>query len=125
MEKKITKAMKAQDIIAMLKGESVKNGTTVEMAVEYLQHEIDLMAKKSTSKSQKTKISQDDLTIIYNFLLEKEEGATCTDIMNELDYPNTQKVRAYLKPLIDEGKVVSEKAKGGKMMFKAVGQEGD
>ncbi len=52
MEKKITKAMRYEDIIAILNGETPVNGTTIDEAVAFMVKEQEQNAKKNQGKSK-------------------------------------------------------------------------
>lgn len=56
--KKITKAQRNEDIIAMLQGKNPKYGTTVDEAVKHLTHENDLLSRKNSSTGKK-KLTKD------------------------------------------------------------------
>lgn len=51
--KKVTKAQRNEDIIALLRGNPVKYGTTITEAVEHLEHENELLASRKTSQNGK------------------------------------------------------------------------
>ena len=94
-EKKITKSQRFEDIALMLHGESVKYGTTLSIADEFLAHERELLAKKNTADRKptadqlKNKSLQDK---IIAFLSEQTEGVTCTQIGKGLPELNGETV---------------------------------
>lgn len=121
---RITKAQRFEDIIAMLKGESVKYGTDTATAVTVLEHEMELLAKKNSGESKKQTAAQKEnegyKELIVEFLADKPDGATCTEVLKGIptlaDYSN-QKVSALLRQLKLADRVTSMEVKG-KTYFK-------
>lgn len=120
MEKvvRVTKAMRFEDIKALLNGEEVTHGTTVEIAVEFINNELDLLAKKNSGEKKPTKTQEENegfKILILNFLRTQEDGKTCTEIMKAIpefaDFSN-QKVAALVRQLTDSGKVNKDVVKG-------------
>lgn len=116
MEKKLTKAMKNTDIIAMLTGEPVIHGTTLDEAIAHLQHENDLLAKKNSGKSDKpSKVQQENIAYksqIMHFLLTLDHGVTATEVMNAVGLSSNQKATRLLKDMEKAGTVVNTMVKG-------------
>lgn len=101
MEKKMTKR---EVINAMLQEEVVKGN---EVYVNYLNHEIELLDKKSSShKPTKNQVANEALKDnIKAFIGEAEEPVTATDVAKGLDI-TVQKVSALVKQMVDSGVVV-------------------
>ena len=116
--KKTTKAQKNMDIIAMLKGEPVEHGTTIEDAIKHLEHENELLSKKHGSERKPTakQKENDNLRdVIMDYMASQTEGKTVSDMMKEipeLEGMSNQKVSALVKPLFDGGKLNKEIVKG-------------
>jgi predicted transcriptional regulator len=99
--------------------------------VEFCDHEIELLEKKkSNGKSKANETMDKNVELVYETLANFENGATATEIIasgnlngqgleNELGLITTQKVSAYLKKLVDSGRVKTEKDKK-KTIFKVV-----
>ena len=122
--KRITKAMRYDDIIALLTGEEVKNGTTTDDAVEFIKYEMSLLAKKNNTESKKlTAVQEANIQyreLIMQYLSVQSEPKTCTEIgknIPEMINFNNQKIAALLKSLVDTGMVVKIEGKGGKKLF--------
>lgn len=121
--KKVTKAQRFHDIEQLLKGEKVSYGTTPEIAVEFIAHERELLAKKSGSETRKpTKTQQENegyKTLILAYL-RANGSATCTELFKEIPELNaysTQKVNALVSQLKKAGSVLSRDGKNGKTEF--------
>lgn len=118
--KKVTKAQRNEDIIAMLRGEKVKYGTTIEDAVAHLTHENDLLAKKNNSDNKKpTKVQAENAKLkdaIIAYLSTVDKGVTATDVMNACNLSSNQKAAALLRALVDAGEV-SKTVEKGKALF--------
>lgn len=101
------------------------NATTTEM-VEFLNHEIDLLNRKRSSKSGKPTAKQmENETIkerIMEILSHTLEGLTATDIMNALEAvsitASNQKVNALVKQLISAELVDRKEVKGKAYFFR-------
>lgn len=122
--KKVTKAQRNMDIIAMLKNEDVrtalatfkaKYGTTADDAIAHLTHENELLAKKNTTTGTKklTKAQQENenfKTEILEFMeVNPNRAMTATEVMNEVlatMHPTivwtNQKVASLLNALSDK-----------------------
>lgn len=128
--KKVTKAQRNEDIIAMLTGAEVKYGTTTEDAVAHLTHENALLAKKNSGDSKKpTKAQEENAKLkvdIVAFLSTVEKGVTATEVMNACSLSSNQKAAALLRALVDAGEVVKTVEKG-KALFalSPVGEDED
>lgn len=109
-------------IINVVEGKPTE--TTAAEMVEFLNHEIDLLNRKRSSKSSKPTAKQMENEAIKERIMEilshSLEGLTATDIMNELEAvsitASNQKVNALVKQLIS-AKLVDRKEIKGKAYF--------
>lgn len=116
--KKVTKAQRYADIIALLNGEAVKYNTTTAEAVEFINAQIEQVNKKNSTKSTKpteADIEKDRLrNILIDYLRENGES-TCSTMVHNIDdlapY-STQKVVGLLKEPKDAGVVGVVQRKG-------------
>lgn len=128
---RITKANRFEDIKALLLGEEVKFNTTIGDAVEFINKEMDLLARKNSKKSngepteaQKENEEYKRLIIEYLGGLASEEngegGATCSDMIKNIpafyDF-NTSKISSLTSALIKEGRIVRLKTRKGRTPF--------
>lgn len=84
--------------------------------IDFINHEIELLEKKrSNGNSKANKQVADNTEIVYNALVEYGKSATVSDLIANADLSalavdgnivSTQKVSAYLKKLVDGGRVV-------------------
>lgn len=120
MEKttRITKAMRFEDIKALLNGQSVTYGTSIEDAVDFIDHEVNLLARKNSGESKKPTKAQEEnegyKALILEFLTDKN-GVTCTEIIKgvtEFEGFNPQKISALMRQLRLQHKVVANEVKG-------------
>jgi hypothetical protein len=93
MEKKnrVTKSQRLSDIKALLLGEEVSFGTTLNDALTTIDHELELLAKKNSGSSNgekkltATQVENENFkNLILDFLGsldEESDGATCTEIL--------------------------------------------
>lgn len=122
---RVTKAMRFADIAAMLNGEPVVHGSTVQDALDFIAHEMDLLATKNAAKSGKQtatqKANDEYRALILDFLATQSEGVTCTQIAKgvpALSDFNNQKISALMRGLVQddernpEGPVVKATVKG-------------
>lgn len=119
--KRITKAQRFEDIKALLSGEAVTYGTTIEDAKAFCDAEMALLAKKNSGDKKKPTKTQEAnegyKALILDFLRKRAEPATCTDILKgvpefmEAGYQN-QKISALVKQLADAHKVIKTVVKG-------------
>lgn len=118
--KRITKAMRYEDIIALLEGGEVKHGTTINAAIEFIKNEMTLLAKKNSSKSDKPTATQIEneryRELIMEFLCANPDGKfTCTEIAQnipEFAGFNNQRIAAFMRRLCDDDRVDKTKEKG-------------
>lgn len=104
---RITKAMRFEDIAAMLNGENPSHGSTVQDALDFIAHEMGLLANKNSSKSGKQTAAQKEnegyRSLILDFLMGQTEGMTCTQIAQGIpalsDFQN-QKISALMRTLV-------------------------
>lgn len=83
--------------------------------VEFCKHEIELLdRKKSNGNSKANKQVADNVELVYNALANYGKSATASDLIahtdltalaNENEIVSTQRVSAYLKKLVDGGRV--------------------
>lgn len=119
MNKKMTKREKFE----MLK--AIPEVSANEMLVEFIDHELDLLAKKNASEKKPTaqQVANEGLKdTIYNFLAENGEMMTVTDIQKNCEGMaelSNQRVSALLRQMKDDGKVerIEDKRKA---YFKAI-----
>lgn len=124
---RITKAMRFEDIKAMLNGSPVNYGTTIEDAMTFIDHELGLLARKNSGEDkEQTKTQQENegyKAIILEFLAalpEDKIGVTCTEIIKgvpEFDGFTTQKISPLVRQLMLADKVVKTESKG-KSLFR-------
>ena len=116
--KRITKAQKFEDVIALLNGNPAKFIDT-DGAVEFIRNEMALLAKKNASDSHKPTATQEANAkyrdLILEFLAVQAEGRTCTEIgkcVPELNDFNNQKIAALMRQLVEAGRVNKATIKG-------------
>ena len=124
---RITKAMRFEDIKAMLNGSPVNYGTTIEDAMTFIDHELGLLARKNSGEDKKqTKTQQENegyKAIILEFLAtlpEDKIGVTCTEIIKgvpEVDGVTTQKIPPLVRQPMLADTVVKTESKG-KSLFR-------
>lgn len=102
---RITKAMRFEDIKAILNGEDCSR-TSLDDALAFIDNEIALLSKKNGAKSGKptaTQVANERYrSLILDFLSTQSEGVTCTEIAKgipELSEFNNQKVSALMRGL--------------------------
>ena len=111
-------------IINAVEGKPIE--TTAAEMVEFLNHEIDLLNRKRSSKSSKPTAKQMENEAIKERIMEilshSLEGLTATDIMNELEAvsitASNQKVNALVKQLISAELVDRKEVKGKAYFFR-------
>lgn len=123
---RITKAMRFEDIRAMLNGQPVTYGTTIEQAVEFIDKELDLLARKNNGDKKPTKTQQENegyKVLILEFLAtlpDTSDGVTCTEIIKgvaEFEGFSTQKISPLVRQLMAADKVIKIEVKG-KALFR-------
>ena len=121
---RITKAQRFEDIKALLTGGEVKHGTTMEIAMTVIDHELELLRKKNSSGGDKkltpTQQENESLMEYLAGLPEDTDGVTCTDIFKSvpsLAAFSTQKAAALVRMLKLDGRVTCQEKKG-KSLFK-------
>lgn len=124
---RITKAMHFEDIKAMLNGQPVTYGTTIEQAVEFIDKELGLLARKNSSENKKqTKTQKENegyKALILEFLAtlpDTSDGVTCTEIIKgvtEFEGFSTQKISPLVRQLMAADKVTKTEVKG-KALFR-------
>ena len=93
---------------------ATRNADDTEI-VEFCKHEIELLdRKKSNGNSKANKQVADNVELVYNALVGYGKPATVSDLIKYTDLTalvtdseivSTQKVSAYLKKLVDNGRV--------------------
>jgi hypothetical protein len=121
MANRITKAQRFEDIKAMLTNAEIPNGSTIDEALEAIDHELELISKKSTSGTRKptaTQIENENHKaniMAYLGTISAEEGVTATDVLRSVesvkDY-QISKVASLLTQLVSSGKVTRNVVKG-------------
>lgn len=120
---RITKSQRFEDIIALLNNEPVKYGTDTATAVEVLEHEMGLLAKKNSGDNKKQTAAQilneERKAVILEFLATKPDGVTCTEVVKAYpDMESNQRVSALMRQLRLANKVEAIEGKNGRTLFK-------
>lgn len=120
---RITKAMRFEDIKAMLNGQPVIYGTTTEEAVDFIEHEVGLLAKKNSGENKTQQENEGYKELILEFLAtlpDDKAGVTCTEIIKgvaEFEGFSTQKISPLVRQLMAADKVTKTEVKG-KALFR-------
>lgn len=129
--KKITKAQRFADIRAMITGEGqVKYGTTPTIAAEFIDHEVELLSRKNTTKDGEKKQTETQKqnekykALIVDFLSARRDGGdatgmTCTAIGKAIpDFAefSTSKMSSLCTALYKDGALTRTESKG-KVLF--------
>lgn len=120
--KKTTKVQKNMDIIAMLKGLPVEHGTTVDVAIEHLEHENELLSRKHGSDKKPTKAQEENkklANVTLEWFREQTESKTVTDAMKaipEMEGFSNQKASSVVK-LLKDALLVDKEVKKGRSYF--------
>lgn len=115
---KITKTQRFEDLSALIHGEPVKYGTTIEDADAFIAHEVELLSKKNSGERKETdtqKANRKYQALIAEYLAIQTEGRTCTEIakgVSELSDFNNQKVAALMRGMVEAGTVRKATVKG-------------
>ena len=115
---KITKTQRFEDLSALIHGEPVKYGTTIEDADAFIAHEVELLSKKNGAERKETdtqKANAKYRNLIAEYLAVQTEGRTCTEIAKgvpELSDFNNQKVAALMRQMFEAGTVRKATVKG-------------
>jgi len=122
MEKKVTK----KEMFAMVREvvmDCSKSAEEINAMLTFLDHEVELLTKKSQSKSKKETANDLEnarlMGVIVDTLATVNGGITVSDLMaknSELGNLSNQKVSALMKKLVDAGKV-SKAVEKGKSFF--------
>lgn len=130
--KKVTKANRFEDIKALLNGDAPAYGTTIEEAIDFINHEQEILANKN---SKRTKDGEKKLTpvqeqneVFKGYILDElakvggdyyPAGMTCTEILHAVpalfdEGFGVHKVSALMRQLGEKGsgRVTSQKVKG-------------
>ena len=115
---KITKTQRFEDLSALIHGEPVKYGTTIEDADAFIAHEIELLTKKNSGERKETdvqKANRQYQVLIAEYLANQESGKTCTEIAKSIpaliDF-NNQKIAALMRGMVEAGTVTKATVKG-------------
>lgn len=119
---RITKAQRFEDIRALLSGEKVQHGTDITTALEFIDRELELLAKKNSGDTKKQAETRKVNNSIKEELLEflgtlgaDNPGMTCTEILKAKGWLGTYGVSklAYIfRELRESGQVKSQVVKG-------------
>lgn len=112
MEKKTKKEMFAQ----------IKAKLSDPAEIEFIEHEIELLNKKSSAKRKPTKIQEFNEVLKLKILnvLDKDKGVTASEVLTfseDFDGMSNQKISTLLHQLANDGKVINYKD-GKKSLFK-------
>lgn len=121
--RKITKAQRFEDIKAMLSDEAVQYGTDTAAAIEFIDHEMELLSRKNSSGEKKPTATQleneSHKERIKDYLRGCSEGVTVTQVLKAVpefaDFSN-QKVARLLRDMLEAG-VVNKEVVKGKSLF--------
>ena len=116
--------MDGNEVLAVVQVKDNEVEYTADMAIELIDHEIELLTKKNTP-GKPTKVQQENakLTEAVYEGMEMDKGYTVTDIIKSVPAVagmNISKVRPLLTPLMDAGKVKREEVKG-RAVFTKIG----
>lgn len=120
---RITKAMRFEDIKAMLNGQPVTYGTTTKDAVDFIEHEVALLTKKNSGENKTQRENEGYKAFILEFLAtlsDTSAGVTCTEIIKgvaEFEGFSTQKISPLVRQLMAANKVIKTEVKG-KALFR-------
>ena len=112
--------MTKKEMFAMVKEVVLASGSEkVEEMVAFIDHEVELLVKKSTSKSKADVANDVENGRLMGIVLETLAGAgkcmTVTEVMksnSELANLSNQKVSALMRKLVENGEVVKTSEKG-------------
>jgi hypothetical protein len=115
MDKKITKAQRNADIIAILRNETPTYGTTIAEAISHLEHENELLAKRASRERKTNPADETYMELLYD--------AIGTDPVLLCDVSRTipefvsaglpsQKVTSLAGKLCDQGRLIRVVIKG-------------
>lgn len=116
---RVTKAQRFEDIKAMLTGENIVNGTTITEAVDFIDHEMELLSRKNTSVDKRQleaqKINEGYMAEIADYLATVDGGKTCSEIGKAIpslfDF-NTSKLSSLCNALVKRGVATKATVKG-------------
>lgn len=85
-------------------------------AVDFIDHELELLAKKNASKSNADAAHKEENAALTQTLLDYVRGSTepvsAADLIAHSDGLSSQKVSSLIAPLVDDGTVIKTKVKG-------------
>lgn len=115
---RITKANRFEDIKALLNGEKVAYGTTKEEAIEFIDYQLELLARKNSGEKKPTQTQLENAEHkerIKTFLAMQTEGVTVTmmqkNILEFADLSN-QKIARIAGDMAKAGEIKREVVKG-------------
>lgn len=111
MANKMTKREKFERLLAMAQVKEDK------ISVEFIEHELELLAKKNSSDKKPTKVQEENKGIKDAILdgMEANRFYTITEIMKEIDECkdlSNQRVSALVRQLKQDGLVIRKEEKG-------------
>ena len=116
---RVTKAQRYADIRAMLEGSAVINGTSVDEALAFIDHEVELLARKNASvdkrQSEVQKVNEGYMAEIVDYLATTDGGKTCSEIgkaIPSLSDFNTSKLSSLCNTLVKRDVLVKGTVKG-------------
>lgn len=120
--KKMTKAMWFEVLAQLVKDSNLANKAE---ALDFIEHEVELLKKKAESKSTKTNSEHESVKNLIIEVLsetESENGLTVSEICKVLLETHnmiytTQKIAAMVKKLVDSGQVERKQAEKGKSVL--------
>jgi predicted Rossmann fold nucleotide-binding protein DprA/Smf involved in DNA uptake len=107
-EVKVTKRERFLELRTLVEGESIRVGEDMSDLLGFIDHEIDLLARKHSTKSGKTPAQVENDAIkatLADVLSEVSSGARATELAAELGL-SVQKVSALLRQMVADGVVV-------------------
>ena len=115
---RITKANRFEDIKALLNGEKVAYGTTKEEAIEFIDYQLELLARKNSGEKKPTQTQIENAEHkerIKAFLAMQTEGVTVTTMQkNILEFADlsNQKIARIAGDMAKAGEIKREVVKG-------------
>ena len=103
--KRMTKRDYFSKLIEIVEGAYVDNSAEI---VDFLNHEIELLSKKSNVKTKTQKENEGLMEVVFNALAEIGKPVTVSELMGanaEVSTMSNQKVSALMKQLVDAGKI--------------------
>lgn len=116
---RVTKAQRYEDIKAMLMGEAVPHSTTMDEAMAFIDHEVELLTRKNASVDKRQiearEINEGYMAEIVDYLATVDIGKTCGEIGKAIpslfDF-NTSKLSSLCNTLVKRGTLTKAVVKG-------------